>query len=178
MPSRRRPDDSHPRSPGGESLDRSGCRPRGAGNAHASGARHRFPGGIPVMRKHCSQPVVVRRFRVEMQPSSAGAGTFERSDGPRSSMRSRSSFPGLLAFVFGAAVAAIPLAPAPARACYNEVVLKIDPNAVALAEAEAALKRGEPARAARRVLSRYSNCLLYTSPSPRDRTRSRMPSSA
>ena len=24
----------------------------------------------------------------------------------------------------------------------------------------------------------YSNCLLYTSPSPRDRTRSRMPSSA
>ena len=25
---------------------------------------------------------------------------------------------------------------------------------------------------------RYSDCLLYTSPSPRDRTRSRMPSSA
>ena len=27
-------------------------------------------------------------------------------------------------------------------------------------------------------LEDYSNCLLYTSPSPRDRTRSRMPSSA
>ena len=104
-----------------------------------------------------------------MQPSSAGAGTFERSDGPRSSMRSRSSFPGLLAFVFGAAVAAIPLAPAPARACYNEVVLKIDPNAVAVAEAETALKRGEPARAARRVLSRYSNLRSTTiEPTARD----------
>ena len=29
-----------------------------------------------------------------------------------------------------------------------------------------------------RLISRYKNCLLYTSPSPRDRTRSRMPSSA
>ena len=28
------------------------------------------------------------------------------------------------------------------------------------------------------VLERHSDCLLYTSPSPRDRTRSRMPSSA
>ena len=28
------------------------------------------------------------------------------------------------------------------------------------------------------VYSRYTGCLLYTSPSPRDRTRSRMPSSA
>ena len=28
------------------------------------------------------------------------------------------------------------------------------------------------------LLKRYSICLLYTSPSPRDRTRSRMPSSA
>ena len=28
------------------------------------------------------------------------------------------------------------------------------------------------------VLAKYVNCLLYTSPSPRDRTRSRMPSSA
>ena len=26
--------------------------------------------------------------------------------------------------------------------------------------------------------AKYNNCLLYTSPSPRDRTRSRMPSSA
>ena len=30
----------------------------------------------------------------------------------------------------------------------------------------------------RRFLSKYMPCLLYTSPSPRDRTRSRMPSSA
>ena len=28
------------------------------------------------------------------------------------------------------------------------------------------------------VIEMYENCLLYTSPSPRDRTRSRMPSSA
>ena len=28
------------------------------------------------------------------------------------------------------------------------------------------------------ILTKYFNCLLYTSPSPRDRTRSRMPSSA
>ena len=27
-------------------------------------------------------------------------------------------------------------------------------------------------------ITKYNNCLLYTSPSPRDRTRSRMPSSA
>ena len=30
----------------------------------------------------------------------------------------------------------------------------------------------------RTLLGLYENCLLYTSPSPRDRTRSRMPSSA
>ena len=29
-----------------------------------------------------------------------------------------------------------------------------------------------------RVIAQYQACLLYTSPSPRDRTRSRMPSSA
>ena len=32
--------------------------------------------------------------------------------------------------------------------------------------------------AEREMLARTSTCLLYTSPSPRDRTRSRMPSSA
>ena len=31
---------------------------------------------------------------------------------------------------------------------------------------------------AARILQEYGACLLYTSPSPRDRTRSRMPSSA
>ena len=29
-----------------------------------------------------------------------------------------------------------------------------------------------------RIMQVYNGCLLYTSPSPRDRTRSRMPSSA
>ena len=33
-------------------------------------------------------------------------------------------------------------------------------------------------RSARSMVAHYTNCLLYTSPSPRDRTRSRMPSSA
>ena len=33
-------------------------------------------------------------------------------------------------------------------------------------------------RYAFKVFAPYRNCLLYTSPSPRDRTRSRMPSSA
>jgi len=33
-------------------------------------------------------------------------------------------------------------------------------------------------RGARQVQQQLENCLLYTSPSPRDRTRSRMPSSA
>jgi len=33
-------------------------------------------------------------------------------------------------------------------------------------------------RTTRRLLKRNKDCLLYTSPSPRDRTRSRMPSSA
>ena len=33
-------------------------------------------------------------------------------------------------------------------------------------------------RIAEKTLELFCNCLLYTSPSPRDRTRSRMPSSA
>ena len=41
-------------------------------------------------------------------------------------------------------------------------------------------KFGEPIFGPDKVLERknYRPCLLYTSPSPRDRTRSRMPSSA
>ena len=35
-----------------------------------------------------------------------------------------------------------------------------------------------PKRAFVAVSKKYGSCLLYTSPSPRDRTRSRMPSSA
>ena len=38
-------------------------------------------------------------------------------------------------------------------------------------------RRKEPRGLSERVDEKYS-CLLYTSPSPRDRTRSRMPSSA
>ena len=33
-------------------------------------------------------------------------------------------------------------------------------------------------RMSRSAMAYYDSCLLYTSPSPRDRTRSRMPSSA
>ena len=36
----------------------------------------------------------------------------------------------------------------------------------------------EEIKRAERLMTDYYNCLLYTSPSPRDRTRSRMPSSA
>ena len=40
-------------------------------------------------------------------------------------------------------------------------------------------EKGERARKiANEITARYQTCLLYTSPSPRDRTRSRMPSSA
>ena len=40
------------------------------------------------------------------------------------------------------------------------------------------LDRGMPGRSAIETLEGFYGCLLYTSPSPRDRTRSRMPSSA
>ena len=41
------------------------------------------------------------------------------------------------------------------------------------------LKPGDPAyEKIKRSLHEFGYCLLYTSPSPRDRTRSRMPSSA
>ena len=38
--------------------------------------------------------------------------------------------------------------------------------------------RASPALVERMPVEYYGTCLLYTSPSPRDRTRSRMPSSA
>ena len=43
-----------------------------------------------------------------------------------------------------------------------------------IAEIEAEIAKIEP----KKVVKRLVTCLLYTSPSPRDRTRSRMPSSA
>jgi len=42
---------------------------------------------------------------------------------------------------------------------------------------EAMIKEGMT-RTQKKNFAEYMNCLLYTSPSPRDRTRSRMPSSA
>ena len=39
-------------------------------------------------------------------------------------------------------------------------------------------KQYSPMTVAEQVISVFCGCLLYTSPSPRDRTRSRMPSSA
>ena len=44
--------------------------------------------------------------------------------------------------------------------------------------ATALLKRAEYVGTSDRSNGNYAPCLLYTSPSPRDRTRSRMPSSA
>ena len=43
---------------------------------------------------------------------------------------------------------------------------------------EATAKREQLAREVARLTEQNPTCLLYTSPSPRDRTRSRMPSSA
>ena len=58
-----------------------------------------------------------------------------------------------------------------------------EPIAVALCTARAAeTLGGEPekitVRLSANILKNAMGCLLYTSPSPRDRTRSRMPSSA
>ena len=53
---------------------------------------------------------------------------------------------------------------------------RTDVNKVCLMEGKLAEKTGEIA--IDRMYADNNNCLLYTSPSPRDRTRSRMPSSA
>ena len=50
-----------------------------------------------------------------------------------------------------------------------------NPQSVTREDFESDLKR---IRYVKRLLKRYQNCLLYTSPSPRDRSLSRMPSSA
>jgi len=58
----------------------------------------------------------------------------------------------------------------------------IEKGTKAIARAESRMKVGQEAKAAvereRRHRTQMRSCLLYTSPSPRDRTRSRMPSSA
>ena len=67
----------------------------------------------------------------------------------------------------------------------EEAISSGDKNAAntALKSAQPELMRGVTKgvykkNTAARKMSRLSSCLLYTSPSPRDRTRSRMPSSA
>ena len=58
-----------------------------------------------------------------------------------------------------------------AREVYDKIIKKIDPSKVALITGEEKIIP---------INAKYflCTCLLYTSPSPRDRTRSRMPSSA
>ena len=80
----------------------------------------------------------------------------------------------------------IAIAAAGMSACSNVKPEDCDPNKIGLlktglceasgatAQREQALKEERDSQ--RKITSR--NCLLYTSPSPRDRTRSRMPSSA
>ena len=62
-------------------------------------------------------------------------------------------------------------------------VLAADGVPISIESAEALERRGIPAegtskRLTSEMIDRADLCLLYTSPSPRDRTRSRMPSSA
>ena len=49
---------------------------------------------------------------------------------------------------------------------------------VVIVNAEKAVVSGKPSSVYANYHEKYALCLLYTSPSPRDRTRSRMPSSA
>ena len=61
------------------------------------------------------------------------------------------------------------------------VVLSNNDGCIITRSAEAkklGIKMGEPYFKAKKIIDRNNVCLLYTSPSPRDRTRSRMPSSA
>ena len=51
------------------------------------------------------------------------------------------------------------------------------PKCVPIAKARA-MSKGQRAGAVRRKQAKANTCLLYTSPSPRDRQKSRMPSSA
>ena len=54
---------------------------------------------------------------------------------------------------------------------YNKTIIHVDPSNPVRATIT-------PIDSASNYNSNYNSCLLYTSPSPRDRTRSRMPSSA
>ena len=59
-------------------------------------------------------------------------------------------------------------------------VVKMAPDAVGMIKAAPGLIRRPPdaKRTIGSIFAKRAACLLYTSPSPRDRTRSRMPSSA
>ena len=60
--------------------------------------------------------------------------------------------------------------------CYGFVVFPINETDIAIAESRYPLFPYDINKAIPEVVHRY--CLLYTSPSPRDRQKSRMPSSA
>ena len=64
--------------------------------------------------------------------------------------------------------------------CHVHLCLGAEPDVVgAIAKEPPALTLLKSSQAARQTLEAgFTTCLLYTSPSPRDRTRSRMPSSA
>ena len=83
--------------------------------------------------------------------------------------------------------------PTPEEDAIVTAAANADPDAVPLTDAEwetvkPLVRRGRPLGSGTKtqvtlrldvdVLEKFKACLLYTSPSPRDRTRSRMPSSA
>ena len=57
-----------------------------------------------------------------------------------------------------------------------KILKELDDAKLVIVDLEVRL--GDEVRSAPTLCARYKGCLLYTSPSPRDRTRSRMPSSA
>ena len=57
-------------------------------------------------------------------------------------------------------------------------IICIDPEMVEISTIKTAERAGVRVYPSSKTLEQLESCLLYTSPSPRDRTRSRMPSSA
>ena len=60
----------------------------------------------------------------------------------------------------------------------GEVIQRVDPHIGLLHRGTEKLAESKPFNQSIGYMDRLDYCLLYTSPSPRDRTRSRMPSSA
>ena len=71
-----------------------------------------------------------------------------------------------------------PLSEDQIRSLIENAVIQNAPDTVSSAEIQAMVDSAVAAAAAEGVSQEDVTCLLYTSPSPRDRTRSRMPSSA